>query len=260
MASNRIKVTGVLNKVFSFERPEYAGFGRMETVHIYKFTGEDGKIYVWKTTGVLSMTVYTEEETVIDGWGRTWVDGRGKHYYHVYIPQGSKIIFSASVKGETEYKGEPQTEISRVKVEEIIFRAESEEEKAARREAEKEAKKRAQLESITENDLVWTMPYRQYKEHYSDCETIIDSFTKFETAYGRQYAPTTIKVIIREGRLKKSGVRGKHFSEYWIEWTENGDYTRCESFRAVCVENAIEQAKKRYPNGTYFHFDRIRTF
>ncbi len=140
MASNRITVTGVLTKDISFERPAYAGFGRMETVHVYKFTGEDGKVYVWKTTNILSQTVYTEEETIIEGWGRTWVDGRGRNYYHVFIPQESNIVFSASVKGETEYKGEPQTEITRVKVEKIIFRADSKEEKTARIEAEKEAK------------------------------------------------------------------------------------------------------------------------
>ena len=123
----------------------------------------------------------------------------------------------------------------------------------------KAAKIKAQLDSIGENDLVWTMPYRQYKAHYSDCETIIDSYTEYVNDYGHhyEYAPATIKVIIRDGRLKNSGVRGKHFSNYWIEFTLNGDHTHCESFRAVSAENAIEQAKKLHPDGTYFHFESV---
>lgn len=105
------------------------------------------------------------------------------------------------------------------------------------------------------------MPYRQYKAHYSDCETIIGSYKEYVHEYGHryEYSPATIKVIIRDGRLKASGVRGKHFSNYWIEFTLNGGETRSESFRAVCVENAIEQARKLHPDGTYFHFDGIDT-
>ena len=125
MASNRIKMTGVLTGDYSFERVPFCGYGK-ETVNIYKIEGEDGKVYVWKTTGILSKTEYTPEHQWVEGWGWTWQDMKERNYYHIFIPKGSKIVFSASVKGETEYKGEPQTEISRVKVEEILFRAESE--------------------------------------------------------------------------------------------------------------------------------------
>ena len=254
MASNRIKVTGVLTKEFSFERPAYAGFGRMETVRIYKITGEDGTVYVWKTANAyLGREVEAPYET---RFNVSYYD-EGQHVAVIWdgVDEGDTFVFTASVKGETEYKGEPQTEIQRVKVVDIIERPKK------RAAAEKAAKKRAQLDSITENDLVWTMPYRQYKKHYSDCETIIDSYTEYHYEYGHnyEYCPATIKVIIRDGRLKNSGVRGKHFAEYWIEFTLNGDYTHCESYRAVCVENAIEQAKKRHPDGTYFHFDGIRS-
>ena len=251
-ANARIKVTGVLTKDITFERPAYAGFGRMETVHVFKITGNDGTVYVWKTaSGHLGMEVeapyetrrnvmyYDDEKNVAVIW-----DG---------VEKGDTFTFTASVKGVSEYKGEQQTEIQRVKVTEIIDRP------AKRAADEKAAKKRAQLDSIGENDLVWTMPYRQYKAHYSDCETIIDSYKEYETEYNREYAPATIKVIIREGRLKNSGVRGKHFSEYWIEFRLNGGEIRCESYRAVCVENAIEQARKLHPDGSYFTFEGIRT-
>lgn len=251
MASNRIKVTGVLTGKFSFERPAYAGFGRMETVCIFKITDKDGNVYVWKTaTGYLGIDIEVPYET---RYNVSYYDER-KRVAYVWEPieKGDTFTFTASVKGVTEYKGEQQTEIQRVKVVEVI------DQPAKRAREEKDAKKKAQTESIKDGDIVMTMPYRQYKAHYADCETVIDSYTEYVTEYGREMSPATIKVIVRAGRLKNSGVRGKHFNDYWIEWTENGDYTRCESFRAVCVENAIEQAKKRHPDGTYFHFEGVR--
>lgn len=253
MASNRIKVTGVLNKVFTFERPAYAGYGHMETVNIYKIMGVDGTVYVWKTaTGYLGRDVEVPYETQ----GAYMIDSENrKAWIWDSVEEGDTFAFTASVKGETEYKGEPQTEIQRVKVTDILERP------AKKAREDKEAKKQAQLDSIGENDLVWTMPYRQYKAHYSDCETIIDSYTEYTQEYGHgfEFSPATIKVIIRDGRLKASGVRGKHFSNYWIEFTLNGDHTKCESFRAVCVENAIEQAKKLHPDGAYFNFAGMDT-
>jgi hypothetical protein len=249
MASARIKVTGILTGKFSFERPAYAGYGRMETVDIYKITGEDGTVYVWKTaTGSLGMEV----EVPYDYDGNVYYHDERRNCAVIWdgVDKGDTFTFTASVKGVSEYNGEEQTEIQRVKVTAIIDRP------AKRAAEDKAAKKQAQLDSIGENDLVWTMPYSQYKKHYSDCETIIDSYTEYEQEYGHhyEYSPATIKVIIREGRLKNSGVRGKHFANYWIEFTLNGDYTRCESFRAVCVENAIKQARELHPDGTYFHF------
>ena len=46
------------------------------------------------------------------------------------------------------------------------------------------------------------MKYKAYKEHYSDCETVYDSYDK---------GNKSIEVIIPEGRMKNSGVRGKKF-------------------------------------------------
>ena len=93
-----------------------------------------------------------------------------------------------------------------------------------------------QLESMKEGDKVYRMPYRQYKQHYADCEKVIGSY---EPASYYQYG-ATIEVIIPEGRIKPSGVRGQSF-----------DY-----FRFVCDDECItlraideEHARKRLPKG-----------
>ena len=54
----------------------------------------------------------------------------------------------------------------------------------------------------------------------------------------------TIKVIIRKGRLKNSGVRGEKFSRYAFI-LEDG--TR-RVFRAICYDNAEKRLRKEYPN------------
>ena len=250
----RIKKAVTLAGQYQYQKP---GFVSWETVEmtVYKFVDEDGKIYVWNTSGVLSKKVFTDEEKHDGCW--CWTDGKGRRYYHEYATKGSKIVISASVKGESEYKGEQQTELTRVKLEEIIELAETEAEKAERLKAEKEAKKQEQLDSIGENDLVWRMPYKQYKEHYADCETVIDSFEKHTDARGYQTKPATIEVIIREGRLKNSGVRGEHFHGYEIEFTDKNGKYGFSPYRAVSIENAIKQAKKDFPDCTGFNCRRI---
>ena len=184
-------------------RKSFSGYG-FETVHVYKLS--DGEtMYVWKTTGFLKKDTVKGDE----------VD--------TYFPQvGDTIKIRATVKGETEYKGKPQTEINRVTVVEVICRG-------------RELKKQAQIESITDKDFIWyQMPYKQYKQHYKDCETIIDSYTEYEDR------PATVDVIIREGRLKNSGVRGKHYLLVLLE-NEKGDL---QSYQAMSAEMAIARAEK----------------
>lgn len=80
-----------------------------------------------------------------------------------------------------------------------------------------------------------TMLYRRYKKHYSDCETIPGT-------YDETYK--TIKVIVPDGRMKPSGVRGQSFR--YLEFTG----TEIKTGRAVrCVIKAIsvENARKRLP-------------
>ena len=214
MARVDIKVKLIGN--YQFDREKYAGYG-YETVSIYKMTDDDGKIYVWKTTSWLA---YDDKE----------------------INRDSVIIITATVKGESEYKGEKQTELTRVKVKEVIEMGKSIEQIQAEREEAREAKKAEQLASLKGGDFVWTMPYKQYKERYADCETVIDSFVR------PRFGVSHIDVIIREGRLKASGVRGKHFHSYALEWEENGETVK-GAFVAVDYEHAEAQFRKMVGRG-----------
>lgn len=235
MASNRITMTGVLTGDYSFERPAF-GYG-METVRIYKITGEDEKVYVWKTTGVLGMNI-----EVPYGTRGCYLTDERKHVSYNWqgVSRGDKITFTASVKGESEYKGEPQTEIQRVKVTAIVKKPE---------EPKKPAREIAPLQ---EGDREIEMPYKQFKDHYSDCETVPGSFRRDAHNGGNSY----ITVIVRAGRMKASGVRGKHFAGYEVEFTVNGKYGFC-TYRAVSDENAIKQAQKDFPDGEGFNIRHV---
>lgn len=205
LAMARIEKEVTLRKESAYERRSFSGYG-YETVHIYKMTDADGTVYVWKTTAHLV------HETIADDS----VD--------MYFPQiGDVIKIRATVKGETEYNGEPQTEINRVKVTAVLYKY-------------KEVKYAEQMASIKENDFIWyAMPYKQYKTSYSDCEVIIDSFNDYE---GRK--PSTVDVIIREGRIKASGTRRQKFAYYLLE-NENG---KKHTYKAIDESHAIERAER----------------
>ena len=196
---------------------------RGEETFVYKFESEDGKIYVWKSGNVL----------VLDG-----VDIGGEMDSSKAFPQiGAIIRIKASVKGENNYRGEDQILLTRVKVVEIIEQALSKEEKT-------EIKKNAQIESLNDGDFVYEMPYRQYKNHYSDCETLAGSYDN---------SARTIGVIIREGRLKNSGVRFQRFNTYRFR-SEDGKRIQCRY--AVSEENARRRVEKELPEYNWV-FDGI---
>lgn len=235
MASARIEITGKLTGEYSYERPSF-GYG-METVRIYKIVAGD-KVYVWKTTGLLDMQIEVPYETRC---AYCYDDEKHKAYILESPDKGDTVTIKATIKGETEYNGEQQTEIQRVKLTGII-----------RKEVVKqEEKKPADLE-LHDGDEVLTMDYKRYKEHYADCETVAGSF------YRDEYTQVAyIKVIVRAGRMKASGVRGKRFSGYQIGFTDkNGEYKHC-SFRAVSEENALKQAVKAFPDCTNFNCNKI---
>lgn len=233
MASTRIEVIVTMKSVYRYEAPAFA-YG-YETRYIYNMVGEDGTVYVWKTTAYMGKEVPDPDGYII-------YEGKGTYRFDA-VRRGDVLKIKATVKGQSEYKGEPQTEINRVKVLDFISRGEDPEEIKARKAAEKAARIQAQIDSIQGGDFVWKMPYKQYKEHYSDCETMIDSY---ETHRGR---PATIKVIIREGRLKASGVRGQHFCWYVFEITE-GDEKFESSYYAVSEKNAEKRCIKEFPDAT----------
>lgn len=229
----RINIEVTMKSIYSFSKPAYGGY-HDETRYIYTMEDANGKQYVWKTTAYMGYEVADEHG---------WITRENGTFRFDAINRGDVVKIAATVKGESEYKGTPQTELTRVRVIERTFRAKTWEEIQEERQTEKEAKKREQLESIGENDFVWTMPYKQYKEHYADCETVIDSFKKSVRH------PATISVIIREGRLKASGVRGEHYRGYEFTFEENGKECRI-TYRAVKEENAIRRLQKEFPDAT----------
>ena len=190
-------------------------YGWTKTDHQrYIFKDELGKTYIWNTTSFLYKELPDESR--------------------IYPQQGDVVKIQGFIKKESEYKGEPQTELTRVKLLEVVERMVTYEEKQA-------MKREEQLASLKDGDFVWNMPYRQYKAHYSDCETVAGSFRARQNA--SYDTPATISVIIREGRLKPSGTRGMHYSGYQME-NELGE--RC-TFRAVSEATAKKQADKEWP-------------
>ena len=215
----RIETQVTLTGDYSFTRRAYGGF-RDETVSIYKMVDDEGKVYVWKTTGLLM------KETLL---GKPEDEDREVDTY--FPRKGDVFIIRASVKGESEYKGEPQTEVNRVTVKEIVSKYQ---------EAVVEAKAEKQKQSVDfeAGDRIVEMFYRNYKKHYADCETV-------EGSYDDEFG--TIKAIIRAGRMKPSGVRGERFKGYELE-NEEGERT---TYRAVSEENALKRAHKEHPNHTW---------
>lgn len=194
----KLTIKAIYLKSFSFST--YYG----ET-NVHKFADEQGNILVWKTSNCV--------EWIKDG-------------YYEFIPEGSVVEIKCSVKEHNKYKGEEQTVILRCKFT-LIEEAKTEWEKL-------EEKQNKQLNSLQEGDQILTMTYKNYKEHYSDCETVAGSFN---TANGR----AEIGVIVRAGRMVPSGVRGQHFSTYVLQ-NKNTKVKMC--FYAVCEQNAFKQAKK----------------
>lgn len=185
-------------------------YGYRETLnHIYSMKDEEGNLFVWKTGSTFALDKVTETEDIYEP-----------------VRKGDTIRIKATIKDHSEYKGTPQTVLTRVKVQEFVKKALTKEEKQA-------IKREEQIASLQEGDFIYEMPYRQYKKHYDDCETLAGSYDD-ETR--------TIGVIIRDGRLKASGVRFQKFSDYMFK-TEDG---QCRCIYAVSEENAWKRLAKEY--------------
>lgn len=136
---------------------------------------------------------------------------------------GTILKLYGIIKEHNQYKDEEQTALTRCKIEVIKTKAEIDKELANK-----------QMESLNKGDKILYMTYRNYKEHYSDCEAVKGSFRSRDC---------TIGVIVREGRLKNSGVRGKHF--YGFEFRTFDNKRVC--YRAVSEENARKTMLKDFP-------------
>lgn len=90
----RITAKVTLDKKVTYEVPSFVGFGK-DTKWIYIFVDESGNKFVWKT----SRPMWFEDE----------------NGYEKPIFEGDSLTIKGTVKDHTEYKGEKQTEIQRVK-------------------------------------------------------------------------------------------------------------------------------------------------
>ena len=193
----KIEIKAIYEKTFNF----MSCYGEQ---HVHKFTDTNGNVLVWKTQNLK--------------------ENSGKN--RELIPEGSKVTIKATIKNYQEYKGEAQTVIIRCKFDII--------EKAATKKEKQTEKKKEQVASLQDGDQIITMTYKNYKEHYADCETVAGSFSKDN---GR----ATIDIIVRASRMVASGVRGQRFSTYVFL---NKLTKKKICFYAVCEENALKQAKK----------------
>ena len=110
--AQRIEAVVTMKNIYRYTVPAY-GYGTEERF-IYTMEGEDGTVYVWKTGVFWVEYVPADERTayLIDEKGRAWDTSR--------INKDDVLKIKASVKGQSEYKGQPQTELQRVKLVERI--------------------------------------------------------------------------------------------------------------------------------------------
>ena len=248
----RIEMVVTMTADFTYEAPCYGAPWRNETRHIYKMTGEDGRVFVWKTSSSMGKFVRVPDLKVAnftdkDGCPMVW------HKAH----KGDIIRIKATEGSTGTYKGEIETEISRVTVLDWIFKTETEDEKRARIASEKAAAKKALLDSVKDGDEIITMTYARFKKHYADCETVPDSFRYDKTEDGWRKGDGIIDVIVRAGRMKNSGVRGEHFKTYWVRFVDTDGIEKSQGYYAVSYGNAEKRCMKDYPGATGFEFDRV---
>lgn len=218
---DKITITVRLEGKYNYEK--VIDWQRQEMT-IYKMVDEEENIFVWNTSGILR---------------NPEIEKTGKP-----ISKGDTFQIKATVKGFGEYNGEKQIELQRVKVVEIIDQVETYAERQKRIEKE-------QMASLNEGDAIWYgMRYKQYKEHYSDCETIYGSFRK------NDWGESFVDVILRTDRLKASGVRGEHYSGYEFFVYQNGEKIRT-CYRAVNEENALRRCEKEYPEAEKIEAGKI---
>lgn len=215
------KISAEVTLINEFEFVDYKFSYYGTTNYTYIMHDAEGNVLIWKTTSSLMFD---------------WIDSKGDYQCDV-IRKGDKLMISGKVKEHSEYKGTKQTVLTRCKFSLIAHKPD-----------EVALKREQQILSLAEGDEIWEMPYKQYKEHYSDCETVSGSFNDHD---GKDVP--TIKVIIRAGRLKKSGVRGKHYSGY--EFTTDAGKIVC--YRAISEETARKRMKKDFPNSDSWECTRI---
>lgn len=151
-----------LKNDYSYDVLRYGYHNTYDVAHIYTFEDEEGQQFVWKTTGNKFGTYETDED---------------------FCGLEGKVILKGTVKEISTYRGREQVVLTRCSVRNILDRGMTAEEY-------NQFRIDNQNKSITEKDGIKTVTYKEYKENYSDYETVIDSFIR--TANG-----CFIDVIIR---------------------------------------------------------------
>jgi len=200
----RVTVKATYVKSIEYTDYKFSYYGTTHRTHIFR--DEDGNTVVWKTTNV-----------VLAPHPAPRYDGE-----EICPPIGSIVELTGTVKAHDTYKDQPQTVVTRCKFK-LVELAKTDEEIQADKAAE-------QLASLKSGDNVMRMDYSRFKAHYSDCETVAGSFDRNEHT-----GESTIEVIVREGRMKPSGVRGQHFFHFHFV---NADGTKHSVLKAVCEKNA----------------------
>lgn len=209
--NKRYELVLKLDRIFKYTT-HYTFYG--ENNYIYSFTDDDGNVFVWKTTAYMGIDKVNERGNIVFDACR----------------ERDTVKVKATVKEHSEYKGTEQTVLTRVKVLEIDHAPTKEELDAE--------KAKMQMESLEEGDFVWrAMPYKQYKEHYADCETVAGSYVN------KMEQGSFIDVIIRRGRLKASGTRFKTYHS----WSFMVDGKITSGYYAVSYENAEKRCRKEHP-------------
>lgn len=193
-----------------------SNYGYNRSVNIYTMEDVDGNTIVWKSSSIMSVD-------------------EGPNYTTYFIKRGDKLSITATVKDHKEYKGTNQTVILRPKYKVLS--------KAMTREEYLGMKAKELLATLQEGDYTWEIPFKQYKQHYSDCEAVPGSFKE-----GTQYQPKAlITIIVRKGRMKNSGVRGEKFGYY----TFRNELGKEITYKAVSEENATNRVNKENPGHTW---------
>ena len=133
----KINVQVTVKGIYKYSKPSYNGFGYTD-YRLYNMVAEDGTVYIWNTSSFFCEKFLDPE----NGWD---IDSKGNKWNYSEINKNDVIEITASVKGQSEYKGQPQTELQRVKLVKRIVKAKTWDEIQAERKAEAEAKRTARL-------------------------------------------------------------------------------------------------------------------
>lgn len=239
---DKIQIEVTVDKVIAYEaRNPFSYYDNVQEKYIYVLSDKDGNILVAKPSyGCLGIDV---------------ILANAYSYGRQNMGKGDKWIIKATVKDHTLYKETEQTVLARVKCVECTLHVPTYEERQAEKAEQDRIAREKQIAGLSDGDIIKTMPYKQYKSHYSDCETLAGSYFQpmgYDWQTGEMVKdhriPARIDVIIRKGELANSGVRGKRFKKFLVC---NPDGSEKYIVKAVSPENAIAQIAKKHPENEW---------